>query len=48
METQKCYLDWESKLQEFKYDREVSYFNMLVPTIDTTKYSYILEKLLSI
>jgi dynein heavy chain len=47
-ETQKCYLDWESKLQEFKYERETPYFTMLVPTIDTTKYSFILEKLLDI
>lgn len=46
-ETQKCFLDWESKLEAFKFDRDTPYFELLVPTIDTTKYSYVLELLVS-
>ena len=41
-ETQRCYIDWQSKELTFTYDKDLPYFNMLVPTIDTAKYSYIL------
>lgn len=30
---------------EFKYDPETPYFNILVPTSDTVKYKYVLNKL---
>jgi len=30
---------------EFKYDPEIPYFNILVPTADTVKYKYLLAKL---
>lgn len=33
-------------MTEFKYDTEVPYFNILVPTSDTVKYKYLFNKLL--
>ena len=33
-------------LPEFKYDREVPYFDILVPTVDTVRYGFLMEKLL--
>lgn len=41
-------MEWSNKLEEFKYDKEANYFDLLVPTIDTTKYSSALEQLLDI
>lgn len=38
---------WNDKSTEFAYDPTVAYFNMLVPTIDTLRYSFIIEWLLS-
>ncbi len=35
-------------MDEFIYNKETPYFNLLVPTIDTTKISYVLEKLISV
>jgi len=37
---------WNDITQEFIYEREVPYFNLLVPTIDTVRYSFIMEYLL--
>lgn len=39
---------WHDKLEEFIYDPTLPFFNLLVPTIDTVRYSYIMEWLLSI
>ncbi|KRX08296.1 P-loop containing nucleoside triphosphate hydrolase [Pseudocohnilembus persalinus] len=47
-DSQKCFLDWESQLEDFVYEKDCNYFDLLVPTIDTTKYSSILEQLLEI
>lgn len=33
-------------VKEFKYSENMPYFSILVPTADTVKYKYILEKLL--
>jgi len=43
----KTYKPWTSKVQPFVFDKEVPYFELLVPTQDTYKYSYCLELLLS-
>jgi len=43
----KSYKPWTSKVQPFVFDKEVPYFELLVPTQDTYKYSYCLELLLS-
>ena len=37
---------WDLILPEFKYDREVPYFDILVPTVDTVRYGFLMEKLL--
>eukprot|EP00606_Chrysophyceae_sp_TOSAG23-5_P000891 GSChrysophyteH2.ASY1.ANO1.1126.1 assembled CDS len=34
-------------LPDFRYDPAVPYFNILVPTVETTKYRYVLERLMS-
>lgn len=51
-----CYVDfetrrmdlWEKIVPSFKYSREVPFFDMLVPTVDTVRFGYLLEKLLSV
>lgn len=37
---------WTELITEFKYNSEVPYFNILVPTADTVKFKSILSKLL--
>ena len=32
----------------FKYNKEIPFFEMLVPTIDTVRFGYLLEKLLAV
>lgn len=39
---------WNDKMEEFQYDPSVPYFNLLVPTVDTIRYSYIMEQLLAL
>ncbi|KAM6971776.1 dynein axonemal heavy chain 6 [Aplochiton taeniatus] len=39
---------WEKIIPCFRYDRELPFFEMLVPTTDTVRYGYLMEKLLSI
>ena len=42
---EKKFSSWNELLTEYKYDKEVPYFNILVPTPDTTKFKYIMGKL---
>jgi len=37
---------WTDLVREFVYDKNVPYFNILVPTTDTAKYQYLMERLL--
>ena len=39
---------WEKIVPPFRYDKETPFFDMLVPTVDTVRFGYILEKLLSV
>lgn len=39
---------WERIIPTFKYDVEMPFFEMLVPTIDTVRYGYLMEKLLHV
>ncbi len=38
---------WQSLLPDFRYDTDVPYFNILVPTVETTKYRYVLDRLMN-
>lgn len=38
---------WEKIVPKFVYNKEVPYFEIMVPTIDSTRYGYLMEKLLS-
>lgn len=39
---------WERIVPKFVYDPNKPYFEMLVPTIDTMRYGYLMEKLLNV
>lgn len=39
---------WEKIVPTFKYNRETPFFEMLVPTTDTVRFGYLLEKLLAV
>jgi dynein heavy chain, axonemal len=39
---------WEKIVPQFKYNKELPFFEMLVPTVDTVRYGYLLEKLLAV
>ena len=38
---------WDNLMTEFKFDPSTPFFGILVPTVDTTRYRYLLEKLMS-
>ncbi|XP_062864847.1 dynein axonemal heavy chain 6 isoform X2 [Trichomycterus rosablanca] len=39
---------WERIIPFFRYNKELPFFEMLVPTTDTVRYGYLMEKLLSV
>ena len=43
----KSFKPWSSKVPAFVFDKDIPYFELLVPTSDTYKYSFCLELLLS-
>ncbi|OON20270.1 ATPase family protein, partial [Opisthorchis viverrini] len=51
-----CYVDmdtrrmdsWEKMLVSFTYKKEIPFFDMIVPTVDTVRYGYLLDKLLEV
>ena len=43
----KSFKPWNTKVPLFVYDKDVPYFDLMVQTSDTYKYSYCLELLLS-
>ena len=45
---EKTFKEWKSKVAPFVYDKDASYFDLIVPTTDTTKYSFLIEALLTI
>jgi len=44
----KRFESWERILPTFKYNSETPFFDMLVPTIDTVRFGYLMEKLLAV
>jgi dynein heavy chain len=47
-DTQQNFINWATKVPEFEYDKEAQFFDLLVPTIDTIKYSFVMEQMLNI
>lgn len=43
----KVFKPWSNKVPQFVYDKDIPYFELLVPTVDTYRHSYCLELLLS-
>ncbi|OQR86425.1 dynein heavy chain [Achlya hypogyna] len=41
------WVSWLHRTPHFKYDAGLSYFSMLVPTQDTTRFRYLLERLMA-
>ncbi|XP_059176449.1 dynein axonemal heavy chain 6-like [Physella acuta] len=39
---------WDKLVGTFRYDKSISFFKMLVPTVDTARFGYLLESLLSV
>ena len=39
---------WEKIIPVFKYDAEQRFFDILVPTVDTVRFGYIMDKLISV
>ncbi|XP_028414460.1 dynein heavy chain 6, axonemal-like [Dendronephthya gigantea] len=39
---------WEKIIPSFKYSPEIPYFDLLVPTVDTVRFGFLLEKLVTI
>ncbi|XP_078448652.1 dynein axonemal heavy chain 6 [Lampetra planeri] len=39
---------WERIVPSFRYNKEVPFFEMLVPTTDTMRFGYLMEKLLAV
>ncbi|CAL1548307.1 unnamed protein product, partial [Lymnaea stagnalis] len=39
---------WDRLVPSFRYDKSVSFFKMMVPTTDTARYGYFLDRLLSV
>lgn len=47
LDFKKGFVPWEDMIPGFKYSSDIPYFQIMVPTTDTVKYSYLLENLLS-
>ena len=47
-DTQQTFVNWSTKIPEFIYDKEAQFVDLLVPTIDTVKYSYVIELMIDI
>lgn len=39
---------WEKIIPSFKYSSAIPYFDLLVPTVDTVRFGFLMEKLLAI
>lgn len=48
LKKEKVFKPWSGRVTPFVYDKEASYFDLMVPTVDTTKYAFTLETLMAI
>ena len=39
---------WEKIIPSFKYSSSVPYFDLLVPTVDTVRFGFLMEKMLNV
>jgi dynein heavy chain, axonemal len=46
LKKEKVFKPWSGKVPAFVYDKELSYFDLMVPTSDTVRYAYKLETLM--
>lgn len=44
----KRYELWERCVLPFTYDPKMPFFNILVPTVDTTRFGYLMDKFLDV
>ena len=42
------FIPWESRMREFVYDSKTPFFNILVPTRDTVRFSYLAKTLIQV
>jgi len=42
------FLPWKERMTDFKYNPSTPFFSMLVPTVDTLRYAYLLERSLEV
>jgi dynein heavy chain len=47
-DTQQSFVNWNTKVPEFVVEKDAQFVDLLVPTIDTIKYSHIIEQMLDI
>jgi dynein heavy chain len=47
-DTQQNFISWTAKVPEFVMDKDIQFFDLQVPTIDTVKYSYVIELMVDI
>jgi dynein heavy chain len=45
-EEKSAFVPWADLMSDFKFDVATPYFNIIVPTIETTRYNFILKKLM--
>lgn len=48
LKKEKAWKEWQTRVERFEYSKDMSYFDMMVPTADTYKHRYCLELLLGI
>ncbi|KAL7754338.1 hypothetical protein RI367_000319 [Sorochytrium milnesiophthora] len=42
---QKTFVPWEEQVPQFQFSTDVPFFQMMVPTVDTVRYQYIVDRL---
>lgn len=48
MKKTQTFKPWTEKVQAFEFDKDASFFDLMVPTQDSTKYAYSFDHLSSI